>query len=90
MYPEWEADESLERRRDAVWQELQRESELHSVRVASYSANLNGSIKRKYKQNKKLEEFKELFAKLQKAIVEEDYLEAARIRDKMYDLREKL
>jgi excinuclease UvrABC helicase subunit UvrB len=76
---------------DRMQQRLQRETGLQLMRIASFSADFGNSFgKKKYRQSKELKEFKGLFNKLQSAVVEEDYLKAARIRDKMYDLRKKL
>jgi hypothetical protein len=82
--------EYLEKLKEASLHMLQQESELLGVRVASYSVNLNGSVRRKYKQSNGVKKFKELFAELQKAIAEEDYLEAARIKNEMDELKRKL
>jgi protein-arginine kinase activator protein McsA len=59
------------------------------VRVASYSVGTLLTSKSS-QQSEELKEFKRLFKELQRAIVSEEYMEAAKIRDELYQLRERL
>jgi protein-arginine kinase activator protein McsA len=61
------------------------------IRFASFNADIDGSFGRKGREFKRSEEvarYGKLFRELQKAIKEEDYLKASKLRDEALELRE--
>ena len=60
------------------------------IRKAGFSSDFDPGGLRKEDKREEVGEIRKLFSELGKAIGSEEYLEAAKLRDSIYDLRESI